>query len=36
MTTPNIVRIGHVVLQVTNLAASRAFYVGLLGLDVID
>ena len=36
MTTPNIVRIGHVVLQVTNLAASRAFYVGRLGLDVVD
>jgi catechol 2,3-dioxygenase len=33
---PTIVRIGHVVLQVADLAASRAFYVGLLGLDVFD
>ena len=36
MITPNIVRIGHVVLQVTSLAASRAFYAGILGLDVIE
>jgi catechol 2,3-dioxygenase len=36
MSVPQIVRIGHVVLQVTNLAASRAFYVDLLGLDVVD
>jgi catechol 2,3-dioxygenase len=36
MSTPNVVRIGHVVLQVTDLSASRAFYVGLLGLDVVD
>ena len=36
MSTPNIIRIGHVVLQVTNLAASRHFYVDLLGLDVVD
>jgi len=36
MIAPNIVRIGHVVLQVTNLAASRAFYVDVLGLDVIE
>lgn len=35
MSTPHIVRIGHVVLQVTSLAASRAFYVDLLGLDVV-
>ena len=36
MSTPNIVRLGHVVLQVRNLAASRAFYAGVLGLDVVD
>jgi len=36
MIAPNIVRIGHVVLQVTNLAASRAFYADILGLDVIE
>lgn len=36
MSVPHVVRIGHVVLQVTDLAASRAFYVGLLGLDVVD
>ncbi len=36
MKAPEIVRLGHVILQVTDLAASRAFYVGLLGLDVVD
>ncbi|MDH4064110.1 MAG: 3,4-dihydroxyphenylacetate 2,3-dioxygenase [Acidobacteriota bacterium] len=35
MSPPHIVRIGHVILQVASLAASRAFYVDLLGLDVV-
>ena len=35
MKAPEIVRLGHVILQVADLAASRAFYVGLLGLDVV-
>ncbi len=35
MKTPEVVRLGHVILQVADLAASRAFYVGLLGLDVV-
>lgn len=35
MKTPEVVRLGHVILQVTDLSASRAFYVGLLGLDVV-
>ena len=36
MSTPQIVRLGHVVLQVADLAASRTFYVDLLGLDVVS
>src|SRR5579862_6500867 len=32
----NIVRLSHVVFQVTDLAASRAFYVDTLGLQVTD
>lgn len=32
---PNIVRIAHAVFVVTDLAASRDFYVGLLGLNVL-
>lgn len=35
MTPPEIVRIGHVVLSVTDLAASRQFYVDRLGLNVL-
>jgi catechol 2,3-dioxygenase len=35
MEAPNVIRIGHVVLRVTDLAASRAFYVDLLGLNVL-
>lgn len=33
--TPNIIRIGHGVFYVTDLAASRHFYVDLLGLNVL-
>jgi catechol 2,3-dioxygenase len=32
---PNIVRIGHAILYVTNMAASRRFYVDLLGFNVL-
>ena len=32
----NIVRLSHTVFNVTNLAASRAFYVDTLGLQVTD
>jgi catechol 2,3-dioxygenase len=32
----NIVRLSHIVLTVTDLAASRAFYVDTLGLQVTD
>ena len=32
----NIVRLSHVEYSVTNLAASRAFYVDTLGLQVTD
>ena len=35
MTAPNVVRIGHAVLYVTDLAASRHFYVDRLGLNVL-
>jgi catechol 2,3-dioxygenase-like lactoylglutathione lyase family enzyme len=35
MGTPHGVRLGHVILQVANLAASGAFYVGLPSLDVV-
>lgn len=35
MTPPEIIRIGHVVLAVTDLAASKRFYVDLLGLNVL-
>ena len=35
MTPPEIVRIGHVVLSVADLAASRQFYVDRLGLNVL-
>jgi catechol 2,3-dioxygenase len=35
MIAPQIVRIGHVVLYVTDLAASRHFYVDLLGLHIL-
>jgi catechol 2,3-dioxygenase len=35
MTPPHIVRIGHVVLYVADLTASRHFYVDLLGLNVV-
>ena len=35
MTPPHIVRIGHAVLYVTDLAASRHFYVDLLGLNIV-
>ncbi len=35
MTPPEIVRIGHVVLSVADLAASKRFYVELLGLNVL-
>ena len=35
MAPPDIVRIGHVVLSVTNLAASKRFYVDLLGLHIL-
>ncbi len=31
-----IIRVGQIVLSVTDLAASRYFYVGLLGLNVLD
>ena len=32
---PNVIRIGHGVFYVTNLEASRRFYVDLLGLNVL-
>src|SRR6266702_3442411 len=32
---PHVIRIGHAILYVTNLAASRRFYVDLLGLHVL-
>lgn len=35
MTRPNIVRIAHAVFTVRDLAASRAFYVDLLGMNVL-
>ncbi|HWG84514.1 MAG TPA: 3,4-dihydroxyphenylacetate 2,3-dioxygenase [Deinococcales bacterium] len=35
MTLPNVIRIGHAVFYVSDLAASRAFYVDLLGLNVL-
>lgn len=35
MVIPNIVRIGHCVLTVTDLAASKRFYVDLLGLNIL-
>jgi len=35
MVTPHIVRIGHVVLLVRDLAAARHFYVDLLGLNIV-
>lgn len=35
MTAPDIVRIGHVVLTVADLARARRFYVDLLGLNVL-
>ncbi len=35
MTPPEIIRIGHVVLSVADLAASKRFYVDLLGLNVL-
>ncbi|ADV67530.1 3,4-dihydroxyphenylacetate 2,3-dioxygenase [Deinococcus maricopensis] len=35
MTKPNVTRIAHGVLYVTDLAASRRFYVDLLGLNVL-
>ena len=35
MTAPHIVRIGHVILAVTDLVASRHFYVDLLGMHVL-
>ena len=35
MSTPNIVRIGHVVLSVRDLQASKHFYVNLVGLNVL-
>ncbi len=35
MIAPHIVRIGHVVLYVTDLARSRNFYVELLGLNIV-
>jgi catechol 2,3-dioxygenase len=33
--TPNIIRIGHCVFYVTDLAASKRFYVDLLGLNIL-
>ena len=33
---PHIVRVGHVVLYVTDIAASRHFYVDLLGLNIVQ
>ncbi|HUA18635.1 MAG TPA: 3,4-dihydroxyphenylacetate 2,3-dioxygenase [Bryobacteraceae bacterium] len=35
MSVPHVVRIGHAVFYVTDLAASRHFYVDLLGLNVL-
>ena len=32
---PRVIRVGHVVLSVGDLAASRHFYVDLLGLNVV-
>ncbi len=32
---PNVIRIGHAILYVTNMAASRRFYVDLLGLNIL-
>src|ERR1700733_15798393 len=32
---PRVIRIGHVVLSVADLAASRHFYVDLLGLNIV-
>jgi catechol 2,3-dioxygenase len=32
---PRVIRIGHVVLSVADLAASRHFYVDLLGFNVV-
>jgi catechol 2,3-dioxygenase len=36
VSVPAIVRLGHVVLEVRDLGAARAFYVDLLGLDVVE
>ncbi len=35
MSVPHVVRIGHAVFYVTDLTASRHFYVDLLGLNVL-
>lgn len=35
MNPPNVIRVGQVILAVTDLAASRRFYVDLLGLNVL-
>src|SRR5580692_12791676 len=35
MTFPRVIRIGHVVLSVADLTASRHFYVDLLGFNVV-
>ena len=35
MTFPRVIRIGHVILSVADLTASRHFYVDLLGLNVV-
>jgi catechol 2,3-dioxygenase-like lactoylglutathione lyase family enzyme len=32
---PRVIRVGHVILSVADLAASRHFYVDLLGLNVV-
>ena len=32
---PRVIRIGHVILSVTDIAASRHFYVDLLGLNIV-
>jgi len=35
MTFPRVIRVGHVILSVGDLTASRHFYVDLLGLNVV-